>query len=201
MFTLRVPFAAASGVLISLAVFLGLWQLVGARFDAEPPTEAVTIQFTRQITPTPVEIKRQEKVDRPPPTLTPKGPPGVITDTFVDPATPFVRHIVDRGPRTGALPVSGVDRDSLPIVRVPPQYPPSAITRQIEGWVQVQFTVAASGSVRDAVVVASEPRGVFDEAALAAIARWRYNPRIQGGVATERVGLQTVLRFELENQR
>ena len=63
----------------------------------------------------------------------------------------------------------------------------------------MQFSVTAIGTVRDAVVVASEPGTVFDEAALKAIARWRYNPRVENGEAVERVGLQTIIRFELEN--
>ena len=63
----------------------------------------------------------------------------------------------------------------------------------------MQFSVTATGSVRDPVVVASEPGTIFDEAALKAIARWRYNPRVESGVAVERVGLQTIIRFELEN--
>ncbi len=64
---------------------------------------------------------------------------------------------------------------------------------------QVRFSVTAAGTVRDAVIVASEPGTIFDEAALKAIARWRYNPRVVNGVAVERVGLQTIIRFELEN--
>jgi outer membrane biosynthesis protein TonB len=39
---------------------------------------------------------------------------------------------------------------------------------------------------------------LFDEAALRSIARWRYNPKIEGGVAVERIGVQTVIRFMLE---
>ena len=37
------------------------------------------------------------------------------------------------------------------------------------------------------------------EAALKSIARWRYNPKIEGGVAVDRVGVQTIIRFTLEN--
>ena len=44
---------------------------------------------------------------------------------------------------------------------------------------RVQFSVTAVGTVRDAVVVASEPGTIFDDAALKAIARWRYNPRVE----------------------
>jgi protein TonB len=65
--------------------------------------------------------------------------------------------------------------------------------------VQVRFTVTAAGTVRDALVVASQPARVFDGAALEAVARWRYNPRVDGGVAVERVGLQALIRFTLEN--
>ena len=95
--------------------------------------------------------------------------------------------------------MSGVDGDVIPRIRVNPDYPPAAITRNIEGWVQVRFTVTAIGTVRDAIIVASEPGTIFDDAALKAIARWRYNPRVESGEAVERVGLQTIIRFELEN--
>ena len=42
------------------------------------------------------------------------------------------------------------------------------------------------------------PHNFFDDAALKAIARWRYNPRVEGGVAVERVGVQTIIRFQLD---
>ena len=62
----------------------------------------------------------------------------------------------------------------------------------------MQFTITETGTVKDAVVVNSDPKDIFDEAALKAIARWRYNPRVEGGVAVQRVGVQTIIRFELE---
>jgi len=64
----------------------------------------------------------------------------------------------------------------------------------------VQFTIAANGAVKDAFVVAADPPSRFDAAALAAIARWRYQPRVERGVPVERVGMQTVIRFELEDE-
>jgi protein TonB len=92
----------------------------------------------------------------------------------------------------------GIDGDVVPIVRPPPEYPSRALGG-IEGWVRVRFSVTSIGTVRDAEVVDSEPGTIFDEAALKAIARWRYKPRIQNGEAVEHVGLQTIIRFELEN--
>jgi protein TonB len=76
--------------------------------------------------------------------------------------------------------------------------PARALATGVEGWVQVQFAITPTGAVRDAVVVASEPGTTFDDAALKAIARWRYNPRVDDGVAVERVGVETVIRFQLE---
>lgn len=55
-------------------------------------------------------------------------------------------------------------------------YPPRARSRGIEGWVDVAFTVDATGRVAGARVLSAQPAGTFDEAALAAVRRWRYAP-------------------------
>jgi protein TonB len=55
-------------------------------------------------------------------------------------------------------------------------YPPRARSRGIEGWVDVAFTVDATGRVTGARVLSAQPAGTFDDAALAAVRRWRYAP-------------------------
>ena len=85
----------------------------------------------------------------------------------------------------------------MPLVRVAPEYPPQALARGIEGWVLLEFTITTAGAVKDAVVVDSNPTSLFDEAALKAISRWRYDPLLEGGVPVERRGIQTRLVFEL----
>ena len=96
---------------------------------------------------------------------------------------------------------AGSDRDVIPLVRIAPDYPPRALSRGLEGWVKVQFTITPTGTVKDPKVVDAMPKEMFDDAALKAIARWRYNPRVEGGVAVERVGVQTIIRFQLENEK
>jgi protein TonB len=200
MFALRVPFAVASGALLAAAVFLGLFNLVNVPFDIQPTAAAIDLIFTPQRRDTPIENKREPKIER-------RLPPVIVHPDDWDHGTgggevTQIRMnddvIVDIGGRGGGLAV-GSDRDVLPLVRVAPDYPPRALASGTEGWVQVQFSITPTGTVRDPVVVASEPGSVFDEAALKAIARWRYNPRVEGGQAVERVGLQTVIRFALEN--
>jgi periplasmic protein TonB len=199
MFASRVPFSAFGGALFAATIFFGLAQLVSVQFDVSPPILAHDVLFTPQRIDTPVETKRKEKVERKPPVLPPgppKGPGGDEEGAVRVPyrATP-ITVVVDRdGPR-----LRGVDGDVIPIVRPNPDYPPPALRSGTEGWVRVQFSVTSIGTVRDAVVVDSEPGTTFDDAALKAIARWRYNPRVENGEAVERVGLQTVIRFKLEN--
>ena len=52
--------------------------------------------------------------------------------------------------------------------------PAAAETQGLEGRVGVEFDVTPTGDVVELVVTGSEPAGVFDEAALAAVSRWRY---------------------------
>jgi TonB family protein len=103
------------------------------------------------------------------------------------------------GPAPATPPPPPAAREELPLVRIPPDYPPEALRGGVEGWVRLQFTITATGSVRDPVVIASNPPGVFDAAALRAILRWRFNPRIVNGAAVERSGAQTEIRFELRD--
>jgi len=97
---------------------------------------------------------------------------------------------------------SRAERETLPenalerLVHRPASYPPRARERGIEGWVEVEYTVAADGTTRDAVVTAAEPAGVFDDAVLQAISGWRYAPRLVGGQPVEQ-RVVARLRFEL----
>jgi protein TonB len=90
--------------------------------------------------------------------------------------------------------------DLIPLTMLPPQYPPSARMRRIEGWVDVLFTVNADGSVSDPVVIDSEPPNVFDRAATDAALRWRFRPVTQGGEAIATLA-QIHINFSLETGR
>jgi protein TonB len=65
--------------------------------------------------------------------------------------------------------------------------------------VLVEFTITGTGSVKDAKVVDAKPATIFNDAALKAIGRWRYNPKVENGQPVERRGVRTIIRFDLEN--
>lgn len=66
--------------------------------------------------------------------------------------------------------------DLRPLSTPAPEYPRSAFRAGTSGEVQVEFTVGVNGSVSGARVINSEPRRVFDRAALEAVERWRFQP-------------------------
>ncbi|MFS8063848.1 MAG: energy transducer TonB [Luteimonas sp.] len=57
-----------------------------------------------------------------------------------------------------------------------PKFPPDAYRSGTSGEVEVEFTVAADGSVSGARVVRANPPRVFDREALSAVKRWRFQP-------------------------
>ena len=97
------------------------------------------------------------------------------------------------------LAAAATDADVVPIVRVNPQYPIRAAEQGIEGWVELMFTISATGAVVDPVVTAAHPGRIFDRAAIRAVSRWKYNPKIEDGEPVERPGVTVRLRFHLED--
>jgi protein TonB len=199
MLAIRAPFSAVAGALLSVGLFLGLARLIDVPFPSGTfvPTPPPVLEQVRPGTE--AQRNRDPRVEYEPPQRQPDVPDFVFDDFSVG-----VQRVRYTPPPIDARPGHGLgprrfDGDVIQVVQARPEYPPRALAGNIEGWVRVRFTVTTIGTVRDAVVVESEPGTVFDEAALKAIARWRYNPRVENGEAVERVGLQTMIRFTLEN--
>ena len=196
---LRVPIAVIVGLTFTSAMFWLLFSLVNTDFDIGDRAEAARIEFSRMRRDTEVATKRDEKVERDRPPPTPETPRMAFNAGGIDNNVAQLSPIVDaRGAMSRMTLSAGSDRDVIPLVRINPDYPPRALSRGLEGWVEVQFTITATGTVKDAIVVNADPKNIFDDAALKAIARWRYNPKVEGGVAIERVGMRTRISFQLE---
>jgi protein TonB len=90
------------------------------------------------------------------------------------------------------LPESALTRKAHQPVR----YPVRARDRRIEGWVEVEYTVARDGTTRDITVLHASPEGVFEDATLDAIGAWLYEPRIVAGQSVDqRVRLRVVYQL------
>lgn len=90
-----------------------------------------------------------------------------------------------------------VDRGAIRVSLQPPAYPVEAKKQKVGGTVFLLVDVAADGSVAGARVERSEPAGVFDEAALSTVSKWKFNPAMKGGrpVASR---VRVPIRFEIK---
>ena len=100
------------------------------------------------------------------------------------------------GPYLGTLAqgngLAGFDTDVIPVVRVQPAYPRRAKQAGIEGYVTMEVLIRADGTVTRARVMESDPPRLFDEAALRAIERWKFRPKIVNGTPVEQRAKQTI---------
>ncbi len=90
------------------------------------------------------------------------------------------------------------DGEYLPIVKVAPQYPRRALSRGIEGYVVVEYTVTKQGTVKDPVVIEAKPQRTFDKTAIKSALRYKYKPRVVNGVPIEVRGVRTKITFKVE---
>lgn len=91
-----------------------------------------------------------------------------------------------------AQPGPQMDDEVVPLVRIPPNYPRVAQRRGIEGVVTVAFTITRDGQVKDPVVVSANPENVFDNAAMTAILKWKFKPKVVDGEPVERRATQEI---------
>ncbi|MDX2143418.1 MAG: TonB family protein [Rhodospirillaceae bacterium] len=163
---------------------------------------AVPIEFVRAQRDERVQTKERklpdkpviEEVAPPPPSFAEESAAGVAGSTAIGIAPPAI----DRGitlNRQGFEPPS--DAEAVPLVRIPPDYPLGAQMRGIEGWVMLAFTINEIGRVENATVVEAEPKGVFDTAAINALLRWRYKPKIENGRPVKWYDNRVVITFTL----
>jgi TonB family protein len=67
----------------------------------------------------------------------------------------------------------------------PPTFPVTARERGLSGWVDVQFVVKSDGLVSDVIITGAEPVGIFEQAAVDAVRKWRYKPAQRDGHAVD----------------
>lgn len=86
--------------------------------------------------------------------------------------------------------------EMVPLVRVEPEYPPAALRSGAQGGVLVSLMVSVDGRVTKAHVLESDPPRVFDEAALAAVRQWTFDPKVVSEKPPQWRYFVVLLRFE-----
>ena len=156
-----------------------------------------------------VRIKRDESIQRR--QLKPKKPP--LPEAA--PPQPPTPQLDDLNPNAEKIAISAVpvetdiemtggfslgvgEGDYLPIVKVAPIYPNRALTRGVEGFCVVQYTVTNLGTTKDPIVVESQcTSSLFHRASINAALKFKYKPRIIDGTAVEVPGVQNKFTYEI----
>lgn len=197
----RYAFSIAVGVAVTLALLFIMQLLI------EHAEEAISKERTRYELDF-VRVKRQETLntdDYTPekPQKPPETPPDIPPQDMdsIDPNAPTINipppAVSAEVNVTGPGGMNIAEGDYLPIVRVAPVYPARALSRGIEGYVDMMFTVTTTGTVKDPVVMYSTS-SLFDRAAISAVLKFKYKPRVVDGVPVEVPGVKTRISFHIE---
>ena len=157
-----------------------------------------------------VRVKQQEQVQqkerKPKKPPKPQEPPPQMEQPQLDSPTPdggdggldFAADIGNDVALDGGLALDSGDGEYVPITKVQAVYPRRALQRGIQGYVVVEFTVNKVGAVTNPVVVEANPQGIFEQAALDAVVKFKYKPRVINGEPTDVAGVQNRISFNID---
>lgn len=126
------------------------------------------------------------------------APRFVLADATVQAAlntAPRQGPSVALGTASAPLPEREVDVAARLVAGEPPAYPPTAEAAGVEASVPVELVIDETGAVKSAVVLTHVGYGL-DEAALAAVQKYRFSPARRAGKAVS-VRMRWLVRFEL----
>ena len=148
--------------------------------------------------------RRELKPTKPPP---PQSPPPLPSTPRIESLNPSAETIaISATPAETDIVISGAgfslgvgEGDYLPIVKVAPIYPQRALSRGIEGYCMVQYTVTRQGTIRDPIVIEDQcSNSMFHGPSLQAALKFKYKPRVIDGQAVEVPGVRNKFTYVIE---
>jgi periplasmic protein TonB len=205
---IKVIVAGALGVITTLGLLFLMNSLVNNDLGEAEEKASVKIPDIRMPN-TKIETRYEEaKPDKPEEPETP--PPDLPEPEFETPdlandalnmKAPLAK--ADLNMNGGSLAFS--EGEYLPIVKVPPEYPSSALSRGIEGFCTVEYTVTETGTTRDPQPIESEcitkegkPTSVFNRASVKAALKFKYKPKVVDGKPVEVSGVKNKFTYVMQ---
>lgn len=182
---MRLAISVVLSLVVTLALFWFMQFLISSGDkELDKPEDRINVEIVRVKRDEEIRERKREPPQPPQPQERPPPPPMDMMRAM-KPNLGSGIGIPQMNTGLGGLGVGTLQEgDPIPVAAIPPQYPRDALMQGISGWVRVEFTINADGSVSDARVVDAEPRrGIFDREALRAITRWRFKPMVQDGEA------------------
>lgn len=186
-------------VMFTTGAFLLMSYLIApGEIPPEPNGQETKISITREKR---VEDSIRQNQELPTPPMVQNSPPPMMAMATPQASLTSVNLKIINPGKNNLNPVNSSatgNRRAIPMVTIPPEYPQNLLARGIEGWVLLGFTIGIDGSVEDIVVIDAEPKGAFDRAAIRAMKRWKYQPKLVDGRPVAQYHMREVFRFEIE---
>lgn len=198
----------AGGAIAVALLWMMQWMLLSKDVSLQADRQRPVMEFVRLKRETETRLRERPQLEpEPMPEEAPPSKPELRQTSLAKPQirAPNISFSVPdvplalAGPYIGPVRQGTPDRDFMVVSRMPPQYPYRAQRRGIEGWVKVSLLITEQGTVQDVVVVEAKPEGVFDNAAIQAVMKWKFKPRIQHGQVVA-VRAEQVVTFKLDNK-
>jgi protein TonB len=197
----RYAFSIVIGTVVTLSLLFVMHLLILYGEDAvQREGKRYNLEFVR--------VKRNEALntedftpEKPPkpPETPPETPPQDMDN--VDPNAPTINIAAPTMDMNSDIGGPGgmniAEGDYLPIVRVAPVYPARALSRGLEGHVDLSFTVTQTGTVANPVIIFSTS-SLFERAATRAVLKFKYKPRVVDGVPVDVPNVKTRITFRIE---
>lgn len=200
----KMPVVMLSAAGITVCLFFVMQRLVQNDLDSVMRGEPVHLQPISFSVGELIVHTTPPKPSRPPervvsPQLEPEG--GGIGDNVPPvrnsgPLTPVVLRLPGINSGGSFTVVNGA---ALPLKQVNPIYPSRALSQGVEGFVELEFDISPDGNVINARVLYAEPEGIFDRAALRAISRWSFKPKVENGNNVAQYNERRRISFSLED--
>ena len=187
--------AIPGAMLITFALFIFMYMLIDNQYiePVDPLPPVTTNVFDPPHEPTGDVIKRP-----PPPEKIETPPERLVTTASVETETTKNPMVIAHTPLNNKIIIGSPDAGPIPAVRVAPSYPRIAAQKGLSGYVQVIFDITAQGKTENIRVIDSQPKRIFDRAAVKAVSKWKYQPQTQDGKPMRTNNVVTKVIFEME---
>lgn len=203
----KVILAGVLGVITTVGLLFLMNSLVNTEFEAPDDAKTVKIPDIR-MPDTKIETRfddakpeKPQEPEAPPPDLPePEFEAPDVANDALNMTAPVAKAAIDVS--QGSLAFS--EGEYLPIVKVPPEYPSTALSRGIEGYCTVVYTVTETGATRDpqpipdqCVTKDGKPTSVFNRASVKAASKFKYKPKVVDGKPIEVPGVKNRFTYEM----
>jgi len=199
---MRFLIGMALAFLVVFGLFMLMIYLISGDFAPGEKSENTTFELNPVVEDLET-IKRETVVERAQQVKTPPPPPLIERAQASQPTVAVAKldgNVPDfEAPKIDrtSFKIAVSDRDAQPLVRIPPTMPPNA---EKSGHCRVSFDVSPDGrpfNVNATYCTSS----VFKRATVRSVEKWKYQPKIQDGVAVGRTGVENKVTFRLMDER